>query len=219
MAYTASNLFLHSNAPGDMKYVYDAGDDTMLTVITSAYFDDGPNAAPKLAAGDLIYCKCADGNMWLKVSGVVASTGVASCYFAGGDLPVRTWATGTAAGDFPMRVGYYEVGTSVATGTRGWLPTPYPGAVVQVQKIDSGTEQFAFDAGASGSDVSYGASDAAAGGGTAVTYDGTNRRIVLRAEGEGFRVRATSTSRWRIEYLNHHASAISEGASVVMPGT
>jgi len=203
MAYTAGNLHNMPAAPGDIIYKYDAGSDTMLTVQESGYFNNTDDSL-NLTVDDLILCDCSDGRMWLKVSAI--SSGVVTTQWVGGDLPVNTFATGTAAelsgSVFP---GYMEVGTSVATASRVVLPTPYAGAVFHAQKIDSGTQVFEFDAGGSGA--------------TGITYDGSNRRIVVRAEGEGFRVRGTSATRWRIEYLNHHASAVSEGASVVMPGT
>lgn len=220
MAYDKTDLHLLPVAPGSTRYEYDAGSDTMATVLGTSgtgYFDNGPDDAPKLVAGDMIFCKCTDGNMLLKVASVTASTGAVVCQWAGGDLPVQTWATGTAAGDFGMKPGYYEVGTSIATGTRGVLPTPYAGLEVKVFKVDSGTQTFSFDAGACASNISW--VDGTVGGGTGVTYDGTNRRIILRAEGDSFHVKATSTSRYRLHNLEFAASAVSEAGSVVMPGT
>jgi hypothetical protein len=190
---------------------------TVLDINGDGYFDYGPNTAPRLVADDLIYCVCGDGNMWLKVDSASDSTGIVTVRFAGGNLPIRTWATGTAAGDFGMSPGYYEVGTSIASGTRGVLPVPYPGAEVKVFKVDSGTQSFNFDAGASASNISW--VDGTASGGTGVTFDGSNRRILLRAEGDGFHVVGTTTSRWRLQSLEFAASAVSEAGSVVMPGT
>lgn len=220
MAYGATTLYLSgANAPGFNRYDYYT-DDAMATVLDingDGYFDNGPDVSPKLVAGDRIRCYCSDGTMDLKVSSVASSTGIVTVQYGGGDLPTRTWATGTAAGDFGMSPGYYEVGTSIATGTRGVLPVPYPGAQVKVFKVDSGTQTFAFHAGASGSNISW--VDGTTGGGTGVTYDGTNRSIILRAEGDAFHVVGTSTSRWRIHMLEFAASAVSEAGSVVMPGT
>lgn len=216
MSFQKAALHLHPVAPGQNVYWYDASSDTMATVIAGSYFDTGPDDAPTLVAGDMIFCKCTDGNMWLKVDQVVASTGAVSCFFAGGNLPIRTFATGTEAGLAKLRVGYYEVGTSIATATRNILPTPYPGAEVLVWKVDSGTQAFDFSAGASASDVSLDASDGAAGGGTGVTYDGTNRVILLNNEGQRFHVRASSATRWRILQFQWTASAVSEGASVFL---
>ena len=219
MAFTSTNLHLHPVAPGENVFMYDAGSDTMATVLANGYFlnTDGNNIA-NLAAEDKILCDCTDGNMWVKVS--QASTTAVSCQYAGGDLPVRTFATGTEAALAKAKVGFYEVGTSIATATRVVLPTPYSGAVVNVRKIGSGTQAIDFDAGASASDVSLAASDGAAGGGTGVVYNADNdRRITLRMEGEGFQVRGSSTSRWRIYALNltstgKDGSFAGEGASV-----
>ena len=205
MAYTAGSLHLRAGAPGDLMYTYDAGSDTMFTVATAGYFnntDDDLN----LVVEDLIFCDCTDGNMWLRVTSI--SSGSVTCQYAGGDLPTLAPATDTDAtlgGGFTT-AGYAEYGTSLnGTATRFVLPTPYKGCVVHVQKVDAGTQECEFDAGGSGA--------------TSITYDGSNRRILLKNEGEGFRVRATSATRWRIEHLIHNASAVSEDASVVMPGT
>ena len=174
-----------------------------------------------LAAGDHIYVKATDGNAMFRVKSIHATNGSVVCEWAGGSLPVQTYATGTEAALAKAIAGYYEVGTSIATATRVVLPTPYVDAVVHVMKIGSGTQAVEFDAGASASDVSYAASgtSAGAGGGTGVTYDGTVRRITLKAATEWFRVRATSTTRWRIEGIGYNASAVSEGGSVVFLGT
>jgi hypothetical protein len=184
----------------------------MAQVLVVGYFnnkDDNLN----LVVEDLIYCQCTDGNMWVKVAIAVAATGIITCQFAGGNLPINTWATGTAAGDFGMKAGFYEVGTTIATGTRGVLPVPYPGAEVKVIKIGSGTESFAFDAGGSASNQSW--VDGTVGGGTGVTYDGTNRRIILRFEGENFHVVGSSTSRWRVYGLQ--LTATGDGCASVIP--
>ncbi len=205
MAYTAGALHLRAGAPGELTYSYDAGSDEMATVAAAGYFnntDDNLN----LTVEDYIYCQCADGNMMLKVASI--SSGAVTCQWAGGDLPTLTPGTGTDAtlGSGFSISGYAEIGSAVSgSASRFVLPTPYAGAQIKVQKIGSGTQGWEFDAGGSGA--------------TSITFDGTNRRILLQAEGEGFHVRGTSTTRWRLEYLNHHASAVSEGASVALPGT
>ncbi len=224
MAFTNANLALRSGgAAGTLLYFYSTSE-AMAALLVQDYFQN-VTYDTGLKAGDQIYCQCADGNMILKVASVntdVTSTvrGRVHVNYAGGDLPIQTAATGTEAALVKLRVGFYEVGTAIASATRYVLPTPYPGAVVQVRKTGSGAQGMEFDAGASASDVSFGSGTASfAGGGTGVTYDGTRRRITLVQESNGFRVRATSTSRWRIEALDYNASAVSEGASVVMLGT
>lgn len=203
MAYTAGALHLRAGAPGELVYTYDAGSDTMATVAAAGYFDNIDDSL-NLVAEDIIYCQCTDGNMYLKVASI--SSGDVTTQFAGGDLPVNTAATGTAAElSAAVVAGYYEIGTSISTATRYVLPTPYAGAALKFFKVDSGTQTFEFDAGGSGA--------------TAITYDGSNRRIIMRAEGESFHVVGSSATRYRIHHLNHHASAVSEGASVSMPGT
>lgn len=209
MAFTASNLHLRAGAVGDLTYTYDADSDTLATVLTAGYFNNDDDDI-KLAAEDKIWVQASDGNMWLRVSSV-ASGGAVTTQFAGGNLPIQTWATGTAANLTKLSVGYYEVGTSIADATRAILPTPYPGAEVIVRRSDSGSELMVFDAGASASDVSNGD-----GGGTGVTYDSVgNRRITLNAEGEGFHVVGSSTSRWRLQRVTLSASAAGEDASRV----
>lgn len=211
MAFTASNLHLRAGAPGALTYYYTTSD-TMAQVIASGYFQN-VTYLTKLVAGDVIYVVAADGYMWVKVSAVTAA-GAVTVQFAGGNLPIQTYATGTEAALAKGLVGYYEFGTSIATATRVVLPTPYPGAQFMARKIGSGTQAVEFDAGASASGVSDGS-----GGGTGVTYDGTRRRVTFKAETEGFHAVGSSTSRWRIQQLLYNASAISEGGSVVFLGT
>ena len=190
-------------APGDLCFKYDAGSDTMATVAAAGYFNNTDDLQ-NLTVDDRIYCDCTDGNMWLKVSAI--SSGAVTCQFAGGDLPVQTFATGTAAALNTLSMGYYEVGTSIATASRSVLPTPYPGAEMAIVKVDSGSALFSFDAGGSGA--------------TGVTYDSVgNRRIVLQAEGDFVKLRASSTSRWRLDGINFSGSAVSAGGSVFLQGT
>lgn len=216
MAFSATALQTRAGAPGALLYTYATSSDTMATVLASGYFQN-VTYNTNFVAGDLIYCICSDGNMWVKVSSVTASTGAVVVQHAGGQLPIQTFATGSAAGDFGMKVGYYEIGTSVyGTGTRAVLPVPYPGAQVVVVKIDSGTTITHFDAGASASNISW---VDGTGGGTAVTFDGTARRMNLVQRGDQFHVIGSSTSRWRIQNYFYHASAVSEGGSVFFLGT
>lgn len=208
MAFDSSNLHLLAGAPGDLSYTYDAGSDTMATVAAAGYFnntDDNLN----LTVDDRIWCQCTDGNMVLRVSAL--SSGSVTCQWAGGAIPpIQTFSTGTAAALNTLSVGYYEVGTSIATASRNVLPTPYGGAEVIVRKVDSGTQVFSFDAGGSGA--------------TGVTYDSVgNRRILLRFEGEGFHVVGTSSTRWRLKQLELTATGASgtpeAGASGTLAGT
>lgn len=204
MAYTAGSLHLRAGAPGDLTYTYDAGSDAMATVATAGYFnntDDDLN----LTVDDLVWCQCTDGNMWLRVSAI--SSGSVTMQYAGGNLPLQTPATGTAAAlSAAVAVGHYEVGTSIASASRYVLPTPYAGAEVLVRKDDSGSQIFEFDAGGSGA--------------TGITYDSVgNRRISLQNEGEGFHVVGVSATRWRIQYLNNHATNVVAGASRAVAGT
>ena len=205
MAYTAGALHLRAGAPGELAYTYDAGSDLMATVAANSYFHNATNNL-NLVVEDAIYCHCTDGTMWLRVS-AVSDAGVVTTQWSGGALPTLTEGTGTdaALGSGFSIAGFMEAGTSISSATRFVLPTAYAGAMVKVLKVDSGTQVIEFDAGGSGA--------------TSVTFDGSNRRISLRAEGEGFHVRATSSTRWRIEYLNHRGSAVSEGVGVVLTGT
>lgn len=225
MAYGASSLYLVAfGAPGFSRYTYTTTDSmaTVLEKTADGYFDNGPDAAPKLAVGDRIECYCSDGIMLLKVVSVNANDGTVTVQYNGGNLPIRTWATGTAAGDQGLSPGYYEVGTSISTSSRGVLPTPYPGAEVFLMKVDSGTQGFNIDAGASGSNISW--IDGTVGGGTHITYDGSNRRFNLVNEGDWFRVvgsgdGSTGAGRWRVMGYFYQGSAVSEGASIEYPGT
>ena len=219
MAFSAANLYLGAGVPTQATYFYRSTSETMATVLAASYFDFGPNTAPRLQADDLVFCMCSDGNMWVKIYSASDTTGICVTQYAGGNLPINTWATGTAAGDFGMLVGYYEVAGSgtaggLASGSRGILPVPYPGAEVLVRRISSATLAQQFYAGASASDISWVSDGADAGGGTGVTFDGTNRIIQLKQEGDYFHVVGTSTSRWRLVGQSINASAISQNASV-----
>lgn len=220
MAYTAGNLHLRTGAVGDLTYTYDAGSDTMATVAAAGYFNNSDDDL-NLAADDLIWCQCTDGNMWLRVAS--ATSGYVVTQYAGGNLPIQTFATGTAAALNLLSVGYYEAGTSIATASRNVLPVPYAGAEVIVRKVDSGTQAFTFEAGASASNIAVGGSGNI-GGGTGVTYDSVGNRLIrLAREGEGFRAVGSSTTRWRLYDLNFSATGASgsagAGASVVLAGT
>lgn len=206
MAYTAGNLHLVATAPGDCSYTYDAGSDTMATVAAAGYFNNSDDNL-NLTVDDRVWCQCSDGNMWLRVASI--SSGAVTMHFAGGNLPIQTPATGTAAAHgADMAVGFYEIGTSIATASRLILPTPYPGAEVRVLKVDSGTFIHFIDAG--GSET---------GGATGVTYDSVgNRRFTVRMEGEGFHVVGSSTSRWRIMDMTWHGTGGSAEGSVQSGG-
>lgn len=203
MAFTNANLHLRAGAPGDLTYTYDAGSDSMATVIAVGYFDNDDDDL-NLVADDRIWCQCADGNMTLRVASI--SSGAVTCHFAGGNLPIQTPSTGTAAAHgAAMSVGFYEIGTSISSASRLILPTPYPGAEILVNKVDSGTAVFFLDAG--GSET---------GGATAVTYDAVgNRRFLMQQEGETFHVVGSSTSRWRIMNAQSIATV---AASIVFGG-
>lgn len=212
MAYTAGNLHLRAGAPGDLSYTYDATADTLATVLTAGYFnntDDDLN----LTVDDLLFIQAADGNCWARVSAL--SSGSVTLQFASGNLPIQTAGTGTAVTlGAVMDVGNYDIGTSIATSTRNALRVPYPGAEINVRKVDSGTEVFHFDAGNS----------ATAASGTSVVYDAAgNRRFLLRYQGEGFHVVGTSTSRWRIMNMysvsTHGSGTLGYGASLFLIGT
>ncbi len=205
MAYTAGTLHLRAGAPGDLTYTHDAGSDTMATVLTAGYFnntDDDLN----FTVDDLIWSQCTDGNFWHRVSAI--SAGSVTTEFAGGNLPVRTPATGTVVETSdPILIGQYEIGTATAAGdstaSRYVLPTPYQGAEILVQKNDSGTQLFEWDAGGSGA--------------TGITYDAVgNRRITLQTEGEYFHVVGVSTTRWRLQ--SHHVSASLAGSVTIGGG-
>ena len=211
MAYTAGNLHLRAAAPGDLSYTYDATADTLATVATAGYFnneDDDLN----LTVDDLIWCQCPDGNMWQRVSAIDSGSAVTT-QFAGGNIPVQTFATGTAAALNTLLVGYYEVGTSIATATRMVLPVVYPGAEVIVTKVDTGTAILEFDAGGSGATAVYYGPAAA-----------TQRQINIRFGRESFHVVGSSTSRWRIQTMDYHgtggsAAGTDANASLFLGGT
>ena len=210
MAYTAGNLHLRAGAPGDLTYTYDATSDTLATVVAAGYFNNDDDDL-NMVADDLIFVQATDGNCWLRVSAV--SSGSVTTQFAGGNLPIQSMpATGTAVALAAAMagVGQYEIGTSIGTATRFALPTPYPGLEIRVQKMDSGSEIFAFDAGGSGATGIY-------IGNATISQQ---RRIQLQTEGDMFHVVGVSTTRYRLAGFNINASSVApSGGSVFLPGT
>lgn len=203
MAYTSGNLHLRAGAPGDLTYTYDAGSDTLATVLTAGYFNNSDDDL-NLTVDDLIFVQATDGNCWARVSAI--SSGSVTLQFAGGNLPVQTPGTGTAvAKASDLLVGQYEVGTDISTATRYVLPIPYPGAEVLVVKHDSGSEVFEFDAGDSDN--------------TGITYGTGYRRIKLQTEMDMFHVIGVSATRWRITGLNTNASAVAPANAVAVGAT
>ena len=222
MAFTNANLLLLRGGNRN-QYYYDAGSDTMATILAAGYFDNVDDVIA-LQADDLMHCECTDGNMVIRVSAVTANTvaggGDVTVQFVSGNMPIQTWATGTEAAMTKMAYGFYEVGSTIATATRGIFPVHYAGAIVRVIKVGSGTQGHEFDVGASASDVSLGASGAAAGGGTGVTADAVgNRRFTTLLENEQFTVVGSSTSRWRVQNMYAAATVIMEGGSRFLAGT
>lgn len=202
MAFVAGNLHLAASAPGDLHYKFDAVADTMATVAAAGYFTnatDGGTGTSNFVVDDTIWCDCADGHILLKVSAI--SSGSVTTQRIGGNLPIRTWATGTAAADQALSHGFYEIGSQISSASAGNLPAPYPGAEVVVRKIGSGTAAFEIDAGS---------------GDTTITFDGTNRRIVLTYEGEGFHLVGSSTARWRILNLDLSRATIANASDMVV---
>ena len=179
MAFSSSSLHLAGVAGGYKIYTY-VTTDSLADVLVASYV-----TFPGLVANDRIHVVASDGNMWVKVSSVDAN-GVATLHFAGGDLPVNT-AVGTASGS--VLIGYTEKNSGTASAHV--LPDPYPGARVTVFKTGTATAGQTFVTSA-----------------TTVTLNTHgDRTIQLNWEGEGFTLRGSSTTRWRIEQLVSFASA------------
>lgn len=205
MAFSATGLHLRGGAAGSLIYTYTTSSDSMATVATAGYFNNTTYNS-NFVAGDLIFCICSDGNTWQRVSAV--SSGSVTTQYNGGDLPILSPGTGTAVevgSGLNAIAGYAEVGAIVSTASRYVLVTPYKGAVIHVFYKGSASNAVEFHAGGSGA--------------TAITYDGTNRKILLAHEGDWFRVRGISSTRWIIEGRAINASAVSEDASVWLVGT
>lgn len=183
MAFNSANLHLQPGAPGDFIYKYDAGSDTLAQVIAAGYFNNTDDSI-NLVVDDVIYVDAADGNMMLKVASI--SSGAVTTQFAGGDLPVNS-SVGTASG--AISVGYTEKDSGSASAHV--LPAPYAGARVTVFKTGTATSGQTF------------VTDATT---TTLNPQG-DRTIQLNYEGEGFTLRGSSTSRWRIEQFVSFSSA------------
>jgi len=201
MAYTAGNLHLRSGAPADLVYNYDAGSDALATVLVAGYFNNSDDDL-NLVADDMIWVRATDGNAWFRVASV--SSGSVTLEFAGGNLPIQTFATGTVASVNKLLVGYYDCGTAIATATRMELPTPYPGAEVYVTKADSGTAGIEFTAGSA----------------TTMVFNNLNdRETTLYMQGDYFHCVGSSATRWRVmgqQYTSTYSSgSVMTGGSLM----
>ena len=184
MAYTLGNLHLRAGAPGDLTYVYDAGSDTLATVLVAGYFNNSDDDL-NLVADDSIFIRGNDGNCWARVSAV--SSGSVTLQWTGGTLPPRVPSTGTgdASRAVDLEVGIYPIASAVCTATHYVLSTPYAGAEIMVYKDASMTTAMVFDAGGSGA--------------TDVYFDGRNtRQVTLNVEGESFHVKGQSATLWQL---------------------
>ena len=205
MSYTAGNLHLRAGAPADLTYTYDAGADTLATVLVAGYFNNSDDNL-NLVADDLIFIKGNDGNCWTRVSAV--SSGSVTLQWTGGTLPVRTASTGTgdASRAIDLESGIYAIASDVCTATHYVLAVPYPGAEIKVYKDASMVTKMVFDAGASD--------------GTGITFDNRGtREITLVTEGDGFHVLGQSATRWQITQLMVNHALATAGASLSLLGT
>lgn len=92
MAYTAGNLVLLSYGNGFAEYFYDAGSDTLATVMASGYFNNSDDNL-NLSADDQIKVKAADGFQTLRVD-TVSAAGVVTTEMGAGE---SQWVTALMA--------------------------------------------------------------------------------------------------------------------------
>ncbi len=200
MAFTNADFHLRPGAAGSNEYTYNAtttgASDALAEILVAGYFnntDDDIN----LVVGDMIFCRCTDGNMNVVVSAV--SSGSVTCQFAGGNLPTtQSQGSGTGACDAVLLVGAYQLtsATGDGTSTHWFLPAPYPGAEVKVRLNGSFITSQHFDCG---------------GATTELINDKGDRRILLKHEGDEFHVVGISTTRWNVAHF--HSAGEATGAS------
>jgi len=206
MAFTNADLHLRAGAPGSLTYTYNAtttgASDALAEILVAGYFNNSDDDIA-LVVDDLIFCRCTDGNMTVRVSAV--SSGSVTCQFAGGNLPTtQAQGSGSDACTVQLLVGAYELTSATGDGTAThWrLPTPYPGAEVSVRLNGSFVTAQHFDCG---------------GATTVLLNDVGDRRILLAHEGDSFHVVGVSATRWRIQSVNSAANAT--GASDMIIGS
>jgi len=83
MAYTSGNLVHLATGNGFNLYYYDAGSDTLATVMASGYFNNADDFL-NLTADDQILCKAADGFQNLRVD-TVSAAGVVTTEMGAGE--------------------------------------------------------------------------------------------------------------------------------------
>jgi hypothetical protein len=184
MAYDATALVLMSQGGGRRIFHYRTTADSMATVAAVGYFANKTNAS-NILANDEIWCRCTDGDFWLRASSVgtdTASGAVTTQTLGAGDGPYRG-AVGTASAALLM--GINELGTG--TGSAFVLPTPYVGAHTQVTFMSTATANVTVTVSSAG--VTIGSP---AAGNTTITFT---------ARGQSFDLIGVSATRWHLKSM------------------
>lgn len=183
MSFTSANLALVAHGNGKKLYIYDAGSDTMAQVAGDTYFNN-VSGVQKFTADDVIFCLCADGDVFLRVTSVTADSATSS---AGAILTTPTngegpWngVVGSASGSITVP-GISELGTG--TGTAFALSrAPRIGEIVRI--VQSGTATGGISVITSPAGVTI---DAAG-----------DRTLNFTGKGQNAALLGVSTTRWAI---------------------
>lgn len=173
---TANLVNLYSGPQGSGVYHYDAGSDTMATVAASGYFnntDDNQN----LAADDIIFALCSDGDIALRVASV--SSGTVTCNVMSLDGPWNG-VVGSASGSITVP-GVSEIGTGTATA-HVLSGAPTLGAKVTIFQAGSATGGITVVTNATG---------------VSLNNQG-DRTITFTGEGQFVSLLGVSTTRWAL---------------------
>lgn len=177
--YTKLALVAHGN--NKKLFYYDAGSDTMATVMADGYFNN-LTGVQKIAADDIIFCQCADGDFWFRANSVnadnaTASAGVVYGAQSGGDGPWNG-VVGSASGSITVP-GISELGTGTATA-HVLSRAPRVGEVVRIAQTGTATGGISVITSSTG-----------------VTIDAAgDRTLNFTGKGQNAALLGVSTTRW-----------------------
>lgn len=185
MAVDYTKLALVAHGAGKKIYYYDAaaGSDSMATVAGATYFNNS-SGNQNLAAKDLVFCQCSDGDLWLRIATVTALTATSSAG-AVTTTPVSDegpWngVAGSASGSITAP-GITELGTGTATA-HVLSAAPVVGQRVRIVQTGTATGGISVVTSSAG-----------------VTVDAAgDRTINFTGKGQNATLLGVSTTRWVI---------------------
>jgi len=174
MAFDSTEFVLLADGNNKKLFYYDAGSDTLATVLASGYINNLDDAQ-NVAVGDQIIAKCTNGTAMLAVTAVAAGGDVTTAISGvGGIMGVETASTAAAL----AAVGIANL--TATTAKTYTLSAPFAGAVKHIIKTGASTTILTVNAGAG------------------VTFDGTNDDLTFNAANEAVTLVGLSATRWGV---------------------